>query len=255
MLVTIISPAKKLDYSPIEKNLDSTVPGLLQHSNELIKYLKSLNPQEVSSLMGLSDKLGALNYERFQEWETPFTKSNSKQAILAFKGDVYQGLDAESLSETELIWAQKHVRILSGLYGVLKPLDLMQAYRLEMGTKFPTNRGKNLYEFWNSIITDELNRTFSSKEDTLLNLASNEYFKSINSSELKANVITPIFMDRKNGKYKIISFFAKKARGLMTRYVIKNQTEDIADIQNFEEGGYFFNEEMSEDNKPVFCRD
>ena len=255
MLVTIISPAKKLDYSPIEKNLDSTVPGLLAHSNELIKYLKSLNPQEVSSLMGLSDKLGALNYERFQEWETPFTKSNSKQAILAFKGDVYQGLDAESLSKTELIWAQKHVRILSGLYGVLKPLDLMQAYRLEMGTKFPTNRGKNLYEFWNSIITDELNRTFSSKKATLLNLASNEYFKSINSSELKANVITPIFMDRKNGKYKIISFFAKKARGLMTRYVIKNQTEDIADIQNFEEGGYFFNEEMSEDNKPVFCRD
>ena len=255
MLVTIISPAKKLDYSPIEKNLDSTVPGLLEHSNELIKYLKSLNPQEVSSLMGLSDKLGSLNYERFQEWETPFTKSNSKQAILAFKGDVYQGLDAESLSETELIWAQKHVRILSGLYGVLKPLDLMQAYRLEMGTKFPTNRGKNLYEFWNSIITDELNGIFSSKKATLLNLASNEYFKSINSSELKANVITPIFMDRKNGKYKIISFFAKKARGLMTRYVIKNQIEDIADIQNFEEGGYFFNEEMSEDNKPVFCRD
>ena len=255
MLVTIISPAKKLDYSPIEKNLDSTVPGLLEHSNELIKYLKSLNPQEVSSLMGLSDKLGALNYERFQEWETPFTKSNSKQAILAFKGDVYQGLDAESLSETELIWAQKHVRILSGLYGVLKPLDLMQAYRLEMGTKFPTNRGKNLYEFWNSIITDELNRTLSSKKAILLNLASNEYFKSINSNELKANVITPIFMDRKNGKYKIISFFAKKARGLMTRYIIKNQIEDIADIQNFEEGGYFFNEEMSKDNKPVFCRD
>ena len=255
MLVTIISPAKKLDYSPIEKNLDSTVPGLLEHSNELIKYLKSLNPQEVSSLMGLSDKLGALNYERFQEWETPFTKSNSKQAILAFKGDVYQGLDAESLSKTELIWAQKHVRILSGLYGVLKPLDLMQAYRLEMGTKFPTNRGKNLYEFWNSIITDELNRTLSSKKAILLNLASNEYFKSINSTELKANVITPIFMDRKNGKYKIISFFAKKARGLMTRYVIKNQIEDIADIQNFKEGGYFFNEEMSKDNKPVFCRD
>ena len=255
MLVTIISPAKKLDYSPIEKNLDSTVPGLLEHSNELIKYLKSLNPHEVSSLMGLSDKLGALNYERFQEWETPFTKSNSKQAILAFKGDVYQGLDAESLSETELMWAQKHVRILSGLYGVLKPLDLMQAYRLEMGTKFPTNRGKNLYEFWNSIITDELNRTLSSKKAILLNLASNEYFKSINSNELKANVNTPIFMDRKNGKYKIISFFAKKARGLMTRYIIKNQIEDIADIQNFEEGGYFFNEEMSKDNKPVFCRD
>ena len=255
MLVTIISPAKKLDYSPVEKNIDSTIPSLLEHSNELIKDLKSLNPQEVSSLMSLSDKLGALNYERFQEWKTPFTKSNSKQAILAFKGDVYQGLDAESLSETELIWAQKHVRILSGLYGILKPMDLMQPYRLEMGTKFATKRGQNLYDFWNSIITDELNKNFSSDNTNLLNLASNEYFKSINVSELKANVISPVFMDKKNGKYKIISFFAKKARGLMTRYVIKNQIEDITDIQNFKEGGYFFNEEMSENNKPVFCRD
>ena len=255
MLVTIISPAKKLDYSPVEKNIDSTIPNLLEHSNELIKDLKSLNPQEVSSLMSLSDKLGALNYERFQEWKTPFTKSNSKQAILAFKGDVYQGLDAESLSETELIWAQKHVRILSGLYGILKPMDLMQPYRLEMGTKFATKRGQNLYDFWNSIITEELNKNFSSDNTNLLNLASNEYFKSINVSELKANVISPVFMDKKNGKYKIISFFAKKARGLMTRYVIKNRIEDITDIQNFEEGGYFFNEAMSEDNKPVFCRD
>ena len=255
MLVTIISPAKKLDYSPVEKNIDSTIPSLLEHSNELIKDLKSLNPQEVSSLMSLSDKLGALNYERFQEWKTPFTKSNSKQAILAFKGDVYQGLDAESLSETELIWAQKHVRILSGLYGILKPMDLMQPYRLEMGTKFATKRGQNLYDFWNSIITDELNKNFSSDNTNLLNLASNEYFKSINVSELKANVISPVFMDKKNGKYKIISFFAKKARGLMTRYVIKNRIEDVTDIQNFEEGGYFFNEAMSEDNKPVFCRD
>ena len=255
MLVTIISPAKKLDYSPVEKNLDSTIPSLLEHSNELIRDLKSLNPQEVSSLMSLSDKLGALNYERFQEWKTPFTKSNSKQAILAFKGDVYQGLDAESLSETELIWAQKHVRILSGLYGILKPMDLMQPYRLEMGTKFATKRGQNLYDFWSSIITEELNKNFSSDNTNLLNLASNEYFKSINVSELKANVISPVFMDKKNGKYKIISFFAKKARGLMTRYVIKNRIEDITDIQNFEEGGYFFNEAMSEDNKPVFCRD
>ena len=205
--------------------------------------------------MSLSDKLGTLNYERFQEWKTPFTKSNSKQAILAFKGDVYQGLDAESLSETELIWAQKHVRILSGLYGILKPMDLMQPYRLEMGTKFATKRGQNLYDFWNSIITEELNKNFSSDNTNLLNLASNEYFKSINVSELKANVISPVFMDKKNGKYKIISFFAKKARGLMTRYVIKNRIEDITDIQNFEEGGYFFSEAMSKDNKPVFCRD
>ena len=255
MLVTIISPAKKLDYSPINKNLDSTAPSLLEHSNELIKVLKSLNPEEVSSLMGLSDKLGALNYERFQEWETPFTKSNSKQAIFAFKGDVYQGLDAESLSETELIWAQKHVRILSGLYGVLKPLDLMQAYRLEMGTKFTTNRGKNLYDFWNSIITDELNRNFSSKKATLLNLASNEYFKSINQAKINARIITPAFMDYKNDKYKIISFFAKKARGLMTRFIIRNRITDANQIKDFSEAGYKFNEAMSTEEKPVFCRD
>ena len=255
MIVTVISPAKKLDYSTEAHISNSTQPSLLRHSSELIDELKLLSPQEVSSLMGLSDKLGALNYERYQKWELPFSNENSKQAILAFKGDVYQGLDAESLDSQDLAWAQDHVRILSGLYGILKPLDLMQAYRLEMGTKFATKRGENLYEFWNSIITTELNRSFSSKEDTLLNLASNEYFKSINSSELKTNVITPIFMDRKNGKYKIISFFAKKARGLMTRYIIKNHIEDIADIQNFEEGGYFFNEGMSEYNKPVFCRD
>ena len=254
MLTTIISPAKKLDYETVEKKLEASQPALLNYSKSLIGDLKKLSPHQVSSLMGLSDKLGALNYERFQEWQTPFTKSNSKQAILAFKGDVYQGLDAESLSETELIWAQKHIRILSGLYGVLKPMDLMQPYRLEMGTKFATKQGQNLYDFWNSIITEELNKSFSSDNSTLLNLASNEYFKSINVSELKANVISPVFMDKKNGKYKIISFFAKKARGLMTRYVIKNRIEDITDIQNFTEGGYFFNGEMSEDNKPVFCR-
>ena len=255
MLITIISPAKKLDYETPTKQFLSSQPMLLNHSSTLMSDLKKLSPQEVSSLMGLSDKLGALNYERFQKWETPFTESNSKQAILAFKGDVYQGLDAESLSVSDLDWAQNNVRILSGLYGILKPMDLMQPYRLEMGTKFATKRGQNLYDFWNSIITEELNKNFSSNNTNLLNLASNEYFKSINVHELKANVISPVFMDKKNGKYKIISFFAKKARGLMTRYVIKNRIEDTANIQNFGEGGYFFNEEMSEDNKPVFCRD
>ena len=255
MLITIISPAKKLDYETPNQQFTSSQPMLLNHSSTLMSDLKQLSPQEVSSLMGLSDKLGALNYERFQKWETPFTESNSKQAILAFKGDVYQGLDAESLSVSELDWAQHNVRILSGLYGILKPMDLMQPYRLEMGTKFATKRGHNLYDFWNSIITEELNKNFSSDNSNLLNLASNEYFKSINISELKANVISPVFMDKKNGKYKVISFFAKKARGLMTRYIIKNRIEDITDIQNFEEGGYSFNEAMSEDNKPVFCRD
>ena len=255
MLITIISPAKKLDYETPIQQFPSSQPMLLKHSSTLMSDLKKLSPQEVSSLMGLSDKLGALNYERFQRWETPFTESNSKQAILAFKGDVYQGLDAESLSLSDLSWAQGNVRILSGLYGILKPMDLMQPYRLEMGTKFATKRGHNLYDFWDSIITEELNKNFSSDNTNLLNLASNEYFKSINVDELKANVISPVFMDKKNGKYKIISFFAKKARGLMTRYVIKNRIENITDIQTFTEDGYFFNEEMSEDNKPVFCRD
>ena len=255
MLITIISPAKKLDYETPIQQFPSSQPMLLNHSRTLMSDLKKLSPQEVSSLMGLSDKLGALNYERFQKWETPFTESNSKQAILAFKGDVYQGLDAESLSVSDLDWAQDNVRILSGLYGILKPMDLMQPYRLEMGTKFATKRGHNLYDFWDSIITEELNKNFSSDNTNLLNLASNEYFKSINVDELKANVISPVFMDKKNGKYKIISFLAKKARGLMTRYVIKNRIENITDIQTFTEGGYFFNEEMSEDNKPVFCRD
>ena len=255
MLITIISPAKKLDYETPIQQLPSSQPMLLNHSNTLMSDLKKLSPQEVGSLMGLSDKLGALNFNRFQEWSTTFTNANSKQAVLAFKGDVYQGLDAESLKPEDLAWAQDRVRILSGLYGILKPLDLMQAYRLEMGTKFATKRGENLYDFWNSIITDELNKNFSSDNSTLLNLASNEYFRSVNVSNLKANVVSPVFMDKKNGKYKIISFFAKKARGLMTRYVIKNRIEDITDIQNFTEGGYFFNEEVSENNKPVFYRD
>ncbi len=254
MLVTIISPAKKLDYSPSQDGLNSSVPILLAHSKELIKDLKVLTPQDVSSLMGLSDKLGTLNFERFQEWGTPFTVSNSKQAILAFKGDVYQGLDSESLSKEDLSWAQDNVRILSGLYGILKPLDLMQAYRLEMGTKLKTERGKDLYEFWGSTITDELNKSFKSSNGILLNLASNEYFKSIKESKVNARVITPAFMDYKNDKYKIISFFAKKARGLMTRFVIKNRINDANQIKDFSEAGYKFNEAMSAEDKPVFCR-
>ena len=255
MLTMIISPAKKLDYEIIDQKLSSSEPMLLNHSASLIGYLRKLSPQGVSSLMGLSDKLGALNYERFQEWKTPFTISNSKHAVMAFKGDVYQGLDATSLSEDDLSWAQENLRILSGLYGILKPLDLMQAYRLEMGTKLKTERGKNLYEFWGSAITDELNKNFPSANGTLLNLASNEYFKSIDQSKINARIITPAFMDLKNDKYKIISFFAKKARGLMTRFVVKNRITNADQIKEFSEAGYKFNEAMSAENKPVFCRD
>ena len=255
MLKIIISPAKKLDYETVNNKLKSSQPTLLNDSRSLIASLKKLSPQEVSSLMGLSDKLGVLNFERFQEWKTPFTTSNSKHAVMAFKGDVYQGLDAASLSEDDLSWAQENLRILSGLYGVLKPLDLMQAYRLEMGTKLKTEIGKDLYEFWGSAITDELNKNFPSANGTLLNLASNEYFKSIDKSKIKGQIITPAFMDLKKGKYKIISFFAKKARGLMTRFVIKNRITNADQIKEFSEAGYKFNEAMSAEDKPVFCRD
>ena len=255
MLKIIISPAKKLDYETVNNKLKSSQPTLLNDSRSLIANLKKLSPQEVSSLMGLSDKLGALNFERFQEWKTPFTTSNSKHAVMAFKGDVYQGLDAASLSEDDLSWAQENLRILSGLYGILKPLDLMQAYRLEMGTKLKTEIGKDLYEFWGSAITDELNKNFPSANGTLLNLASNEYFKSIDQSKIKGRIITPAFMDLKNDKYKIISFFAKKARGLMTRFVIKNRITNADQIKEFSEAGYKFNKAMSAEDKPVFCRD
>ena len=255
MLTMIISPAKKLDYAAIDEELSSSEPILLNHSKGLIGELEKLSPQGVSSLMGLSDKLGALNYQRFQEWQLPFTKNNAKQAILAFKGDVYQGLDAESLSKEDLDWAQDNLRILSGLYGILRPLDLMQPYRLEMGTKLKTKRGKDLYQFWGSTIADELNKTFKSPNGILLNLASNEYFRSINPAKINARIITPAFMDYKNDKYKIISFFAKKARGLMTRFVIRNRVTDANQIKDFSEAGYKFNEAMSTEDKPVFCRD
>ncbi len=250
-MLVVISPAKKLDYSSsIEASLLSQ-PALLDHAEELSLGLKALAPQDVSSLMHLSDKLGALNYERFQEWQTPFNVSNARAAVLAFKGDVYQGLDAESMSAEDLHWAQDHLRILSGLYGVLRPLDLMQAYRLEMGTKFANQRGKDLYQFWGDIITAELNRVDSS---VLVNLASNEYFKSVRKQDISARIVTPVFMDKKDGKYKIISFYAKKARGLMSRYIIQNRITEIEQINQFDSDGYVYNAALSELDAPVFLR-
>ena len=250
-MLVVISPAKKLDYSSsIEAPLLSQ-PALLDHAEELSIGLKVLAPQDVSSLMHLSDKLGALNYERFQEWQTPFNANNARAAVLAFKGDVYQGLDADSMSAEDLHWAQDHLRILSGLYGVLRPLDLMQAYRLEMGTKFASQRGKDLYQFWGDIITAELNRVESS---VLVNLASNEYFKSVHKKDISARIVTPVFMDKKDDKYKIISFYAKKARGLMSRYIIQNRITEIEQINQFDSDGYVYNAALSELDAPVFLR-
>ena len=255
MMLTIISPAKKLDYSQPAETQAFTQPLLLEHSKQLIKDLQQLSPEEVCSLMGLSDKLGALNYERFQEWQTPFSIDNAKQAVLAFKGDVYQGLDADNMNADELNWAQDNLRILSGLYGLLRPLDLMQPYRLEMGTKFANQRGANLYQFWGEIITDQLNKLFpASAKSVLVNLASNEYFKSVQSKNINAEIITPVFMDQKGDKYKIISFFAKRARGLMSAFIIKNKITDAEQLKTFNVDGYSFNSAMSDGNKWVFCR-
>lgn len=255
MMLTIISPAKKLDYSQPLEAQTFTQPLLLEHSEQLLKDLRLLSPEDICSLMGLSDKLGALNYERFQEWQTPFSTDNAKQAILAFKGDVYQGLDADNMSADELSWAQDNLRILSGLYGLLRPLDLMQPYRLEMGTKFANQRGANLYQFWGDIITDQLNKLFpTSAQSVLVNLASNEYFKSVQPKNINAEIITPVFMDQKGDKYKIISFFAKRARGLMSAFIIKNKITDAQQLKTFNVDGYSFNSAMSDGNKWVFCR-
>ena len=254
MMLTVISPAKKLDFTSAVSSAAHTQPALLKHSQELLEGLKKLSPQDVCRLMGLSDKLGALNYERFQEWSAPFNEDNARQAVLAFKGDVYQGLGADSMSEAELQWAQDHLRILSGLYGILRPLDLMQAYRLEMGTKFATQRGSDLYSFWDGIITAELNDLLKGSDAVLLNLASNEYFKAIKQKNIHARIVTPIFMDYKTDKYKIISFFAKKARGLMSAFIINNKITCVDDIKAFNSSGYAFNEAMSEGDKWVFTR-
>jgi cytoplasmic iron level regulating protein YaaA (DUF328/UPF0246 family) len=205
--------------------------------------------------MGLSDNLGALNYERFQAWDRPFTEDNAKPAILAFKGDVYKGLDADSMTEKQLEWAQGHLRILSGLYGLLRPMDLMQPYRLEMGTKFANQRGKDLYQFWGNIITDEINSLLSNaKSPVLLNLASNEYFKSVQQKNIAGRIVTPVFMDKKGDKYKIISFYAKKARGLMSAFIIKNKITAVDGIKKFNVDGYSFNSAMTDGDSWVFIR-
>ncbi len=255
-MLMVISPAKKLDAdqaAPIKKN---SQPELLDDAQLLINDLRKLAPQDVSSLMGISDKLGLLNYDRYQQWQPPFTADNAKQAVFMFKGDVYVGLDAESLSSSDLTFAQKHLRILSGLYGLLKPLDLMQPYRLEMGTKFANARGKDLYAFWGEKITASLNKQLKkSGSELLVNLASNEYFKSVNIKDLSAEVVTPIFKDKKNGQYKIISFYAKKARGLMAAFIIQQQITDVKGMKKFNSEGYRYNAELSKGNDIVFTRD
>ena len=254
-MILVLSPAKTLDYdTPIAAN-KHTLPDFIPRSAELVSVLREMSPAKIASLMDISDTLAHLNVARFAGWRKTFNASNSRQAMLAFDGDVYDGLDARSLNQRQLDWAQKHVRILSGLYGLLRPLDLMQPYRLEMGTKLPTRRGKDLYAFWGSEITQSLNAALAdSKAKALVNLASEEYFKSVKPAELAVPVITPVFEDWKNGKYKIISFFAKRARGLMARYAIDHKITKPEGLKAFDTDGYAFDETASDDAIWVFRR-
>ncbi len=254
-MLLLISPAKTLDFETDAITEQYSQPSFLAESAELIDQLKTLSPSEVSSLMSISEKLGTLNSNRFLQWQLPFTPENSKQALLAFKGDVYEGINANSFSSEDLNWANQHLRILSGLYGLLKPLDLIQAYRLEMGTRFANQGGKNLYEFWANKITDKINNELSThKNGCIINLASNEYFKSVKPKLLNGEIITPVFKDWKNDKYKIISFYAKKARGMMSAYIIKNRLENPAEIKQFDTAGYAYCAEESTTNNWVFLR-
>jgi len=251
----VISPAKTLDFDTPAITDSFSHSIFLEKSQLLIDHLATYSIQDIATLMKLSDKLAALNVARFGSWQQPFTADNAKQAVLAFKGDVYTGLDAETLSEQDFEFAQQHLRILSGLYGLLKPLDLIQPYRLEMGTKLKYKNLTNLYQFWDNSLTDQLNAESSKEQPTLVNLASNEYFKAVKTKELNAKLITPIFKDQKNGQYKIISFFAKKARGMMVRYIIDNRIREPQKLKEFDYAGYYYSPEQSTHDEWVFLRE
>ncbi len=254
-MISIISPAKTLDFSTKTLELPYSIPVFTQEASALMEELKKLNPDDLQALMNISRPLADLNYTRFQDWSLPFTAENARQAILAFKGEVYTGIDAYNLSKDDILYADNHLQILSGLYGVLKPLDLIREYRLEMGTKLQNKKGKNLYEFWGNTITEQIRTALNAQNcNTLVNLASNEYFKAINTKLLGADIITPTFKDFKKGSYKVISFYAKKARGLMVRFIIKNRISTIDDMKHFEEEGYFYNDVLSTQKEIVFTR-
>ena len=255
-MLVVVSPAKNLDFDTPPVTNTHTQPNMLDDAQVLINRCRDLSPAQIGSLMKISDKLSGLNADRFASWQLPFDLSNAKQAVLAFNGDVYSGLDASNLDAKTLDYAQQHLRILSGLYGLLRPLDLIQAYRLEMGTKLDVGQHKNLYQFWDTRITEKLNQAIQDQGDNvLINLASNEYFKSVKPKQLNAEVYTPVFQDCKDGQYKVISFYAKKARGLMARYILQNQISQVSELKNFDVAGYHFSDEKSQGNDLVFTRE
>lgn len=249
----VISPAKSLDYETAFETQIVSKPRFMTKSEQLVKSLVKLSSEDIGKLMNISPKLSDLNKERFMEWKKEFAPEKARQAVFAFKGDVYVGLDAYSLDNQQQAFLQDHLRILSGLYGVLMPMDLMQPYRLEMGTKWGVGDDKNLYSFWKDTVTNSLNDELEEGE-VLVNLASNEYFKAVDKKNLKAEIITPIFKDFKNDTYKVISFFAKKARGMMVRYAVDHQINNANDLKNFDYGDYSYNESLSKGNDWVFTR-
>ncbi|CAG2127835.1 peroxide stress protein YaaA [Cupriavidus plantarum] len=257
-MLIVLSPAKSLDYETPAPVKTHTMPRFIDRSATLIERLRRLAPQDVSALMDISDKLAVLNVTRYADWSPDFTAANSKQAVLAFNGDVYDGLDAKTLTTDDLAFAQKHLRILSGLYGVLRPMDWMQPYRLEMGTRLDNAAGKDLYAFWGDDVTRLLNKDMSDLRHegpaTLINLASEEYFKVVRPKVLNARVITPVFEDWKGGRYKIISFHAKRARGTMARYAVTHRVTEPARLRRFAEDGYAFDKAASSDDRWVFRR-
>lgn len=256
-MLILLSPAKKLDYDSVVRTTLHTQPQFVPEAQELIKVLRKQSPSQIAALMKLSEPLAKLNAERYAAWVPEFNQTNSRQAILAFNGDVYAGLDASSLSDQQLQWAQKHVAILSGLYGVLRPLDLMQPYRLEMGTRLATDAGIGLYTWWGSAIADYCNQQLQQQDQeqgVILNLASEEYFKAVDLKALQARVVQCVFQDYKNGAWKIISFHAKRARGLMARYAIDHAITDPVKLQGFDSSGYAWEASVSTPDKMVFRR-
>ena len=254
-MLAVVSPAKKLDTAEVSRSLSFSQPSLLADTEELIQKTKTLKPSDLQSLMGISEKLADLNHARFQDFSTPFTETNAKAAALMFNGDTYTGLDASTLSDASLEWAQDHLAILSGLYGVLRPLDLIQPYRLEMGTRLKTDRGTSLYDFWGDRITNQIREQLAAHDNkTVVNLASNEYFKSVKTSGLPGPVLTPAFKELRDGKPKMISFLAKRARGMMARYIIDNRVENPADLKEFNVDGYAFDEALSDESTWTFIR-
>jgi uncharacterized protein len=256
-MIIVLSPAKSLDYETPPHVKKHTIPDFVDEAAELIGGLRRLSPQQIGSLMSISDQLAHLNFERYAQWSPSFGTHNAKQAVLAFNGDVYEGLNAKTLSSADLDYAQSHVRVLSGLYGLLRPLDLLQPYRLEMKTRFVNARGKDLYAFWGEQITQALNVQLKKNavaSRVLVNCASGEYFKAVKPRLLEAPVITPVFEDWKGGRYKIISFHAKRARGLMARYAVENRLDKPAQLKDFDSEGYAFDVKASNDSTYLFRR-